>query len=76
MAASSRSVSDAGRRFGKTCDVVISITELYDLQQDPSESHNLADEHPERVAALEAMMSQVRTPSEDFPLVPLDEPAN
>ena len=48
--------------------------ELYNLAKDVSESHNVASEYPEKVAELTRMMEQVRTPSKDFPLVPLDAP--
>jgi len=44
-------------------------TELYNLDQDLGESKNLADEHPELVKQLEAMMQQAH--AED----PLWQPA-
>jgi len=46
--------------------------ELYNIASDRSEEHNVADQHPDIVAKLSAMMESVRTPSEDFPLYPLD----
>ena len=46
--------------------------ELYNIEEDISEQHNVADQHPDIVAKLSAMMASVRTPSEDFPLYPLD----
>ena len=46
--------------------------ELYNLRKDVSESQNVASKHPEVVQKLTAMMTQVRTPSRDFPLVPID----
>lgn len=46
--------------------------ELYNIDEDISESHNVAAEHPELVAELTAKMSQVRTPSATFPLFPAD----
>jgi arylsulfatase A len=49
-------------------------TELYNLADDVSESKNVAYEHPELVARLEKKMEEVRTPSTDFPLIPLDAP--
>lgn len=46
--------------------------ELYNIADDIGEQHNVAKEHPEIVEKLTAMMASVRTPSEDFPLHPLD----
>lgn len=48
--------------------------ELYNLAQDISESENLAAEQPEIVKRLATMMETVRSPSEDFPLIPIDAP--
>jgi hypothetical protein len=47
--------------------------ELYDLDADPGEQHNVADAHPEIVAALRAIMSQEHVKSELFPLTALGE---
>jgi arylsulfatase A len=47
-------------------------TELYDLAADPSESHDLAETHPEVVARLEAIMSREHEPSQVFPIRGLD----
>lgn len=49
------------------------VTELYDLATDPGETTNVAAEHPEVVASLEAVMKTVRQPSKDFPIPGLDE---
>ena len=46
--------------------------ELYNLAQDVSESKNVAKDHPELVKELTEMMSAVRTPSSEFPLLPID----
>ncbi len=46
--------------------------ELYNIANDVGETKNVADEHPDVVAKLTAMMESVRTPSKDFPLIPLD----
>jgi arylsulfatase A-like enzyme len=46
--------------------------ELYNIENDIGETKNVADEHPDVVAELTAMMESVRTPSKDFPLIPLD----
>ena len=49
--------------------------ELYNLADDVSETNDLAAKHPDRVSDLARMMEEVRTPSELFPLIPLDKPA-
>ncbi len=41
--------------------------ELYDLETDLSEQHNLAAEHPDIVARLESILAQARTPSPHWP---------
>ena len=46
--------------------------ELYNLATDVSESKDVAAQHPDVVNKLTQMMSEVRTPSVDFPLVPID----
>ncbi|MEZ6088171.1 MAG: arylsulfatase [Pirellulaceae bacterium] len=48
--------------------------ELYNIAEDISESNNLAAKHPDMVATMAKQMEQVRTPSEVFPLIPLDAP--
>ncbi len=48
------------------------LTELYNLAEDPSETRNVAAEHPEIVARLEAIMAREHTPSADFPLPLID----
>ncbi len=48
------------------------VTELYNLSKDPSESTNLADKFPEKVAELEQAMLNARTVSRDFPIPVLD----
>jgi arylsulfatase len=48
--------------------------ELYDLQEDPGETHDLAAEHPELVAELSDRMRCSRTPSDLFPIDGLDNP--
>lgn len=50
-------------------------TELYDLAADPSEAHDLADEHPDVVAHLEAIMRREHEPSAIFPISGLDQAA-
>ena len=49
--------------------------ELYNMATDWQESENVASDHPDVVKKLEGMMASVRTPSDVFPLVPLDRPA-
>jgi len=41
-------------------------TELFNISQDPSETKDLADEHPERVEAMMTIMENARTPSPVF----------
>ncbi len=48
--------------------------ELYNIAADIGESKNVAAEHPELVAEMTRKMSEVRTPSQEFPLIPLDAP--
>ncbi|MGI9470862.1 MAG: sulfatase/phosphatase domain-containing protein, partial [Rubripirellula sp.] len=49
--------------------------ELYNIAKDIGEQNNVATDHPQVVAELKTMMETVRTPSEVFPLKPLDGPA-
>ncbi len=49
-------------------------TELYNIAEDVSEKHDVADQHPEIVARLERLMEQQHVPSEVFPLKVLDRP--
>ena len=46
--------------------------ELYDLREDPTESRDVAGEHPEVVAQLETVMRQQHTASPDFPFAALE----
>jgi arylsulfatase len=48
--------------------------ELYNLKQDVGEQNDLAAKHPELVAKARAIMKQAHTPSELFPMKPLDNP--
>jgi arylsulfatase A-like enzyme len=48
-------------------------TELYDLATDPAESKDVAAEHPDVVARLEAVMTAQHVPSKLFPLPGIDE---
>ncbi|MGE5195654.1 MAG: sulfatase-like hydrolase/transferase, partial [Deltaproteobacteria bacterium] len=41
---------------------------LYDIARDPSESQDVAAEHPEVVAKIEGYLKTARTESEDFPV--------
>ncbi len=42
--------------------------ELYNLKEDMTESHNLAEERPEMVEEFDRKMKAMRTPSENWPL--------
>jgi len=45
------------------------VTELYDLSKDMSETNNIADDNPEIVKKLEELMKQAHKPSEVFPFI-------
>jgi arylsulfatase A-like enzyme len=60
----------AKAKAGKLAPVV--RTELYDLAADPTESRDVAAEHPEIVARLEQLFRAQHVPSKDFPLPVLD----
>ena len=47
--------------------------ELYDLQTDIGEKTNVAAEHPEVVAKMEAYFKTARTESEEWPIKPAEE---
>lgn len=49
--------------------------ELYNLANDPSESNNVARQHPEIVQSLTTLAAEHRRKSEEFPLIPFDRPA-
>ncbi|MBD2700491.1 arylsulfatase [Spirosoma sp. BT702] len=42
--------------------------ELYNLQDDIAEKNNVADKHPDVVAKIRTMMTQIRTDNPEFPL--------
>ncbi len=46
--------------------------ELYDLQTDIGESHDVASEHPDLVRKLAEIMKREHTPSPVFPMRPID----
>lgn len=48
--------------------------ELYHIANDISESRDVAKENPELVSKMAKMMEEVRSPSKDFPLIPIDAP--
>ena len=48
--------------------------ELYDLATDPAESSDVASDHPDVVARIEARFESARFPSEAFPLASIDPP--
>ena len=48
-------------------------TELYDLEADRSEAHDVAAEHPDIVKRLEALMAREHTPSRTFPIASLGD---
>lgn len=48
-------------------------TQLYNLEADPGELHNIAGQHPDVVQRLEDAMQQQHEPSELFPLHTVDK---
>jgi arylsulfatase A-like enzyme len=42
--------------------------ELYNLEKDPGEQENMADQHPEVVNQIEKLLSEARTDHPEFPL--------
>ncbi len=49
--------------------------ELYDLKHDVSETRNVAAQHPDMVARIEAYLKGARTESQQWPLRPAKRPA-
>jgi arylsulfatase A-like enzyme len=52
----------------------VSALELYNLEDDPNESKNLAGSHPEIVSQIRQIMTSQHTANENFPLLALDAP--
>ncbi|EEF57661.1 arylsulfatase [Pedosphaera parvula] len=50
--------------------------ELYDLQTDIAESHDVSDEHPDIVTKLDNLMREQHIPSKAFPFPALDKPGS
>lgn len=48
-------------------------TSLYNLEDDPTESHDVAAKFPQELARLEQIMQQQHRPSEAFPIPALDQ---
>ena len=42
--------------------------ELYRIQEDPTESNNLAAQYPDKVKEMDRLMRQMRTPSVNYPI--------
>ena len=51
------------------------VTELYDLEADPKESQDLADQEPEVLARMVGLLNSSRSPSTIFPLPGIDPQA-
>jgi arylsulfatase A len=47
--------------------------ELYDIEADPGEQHDLALQYPDIVKQLEALIQQAHTPNKDWPLLPSEK---
>lgn len=61
-----------GAKEKKKAEYAPPPTELYDLEADPAEEHDLAAREPGKLAELEAIMKREHTPSDAFPFPPLD----
>jgi arylsulfatase A len=48
--------------------------ELFDLQADPGETTDIAQQHPEIVQSIRGIMDKAHTPSKMFPLLPAEGP--
>lgn len=48
--------------------------QLYNIADDIGETNDLAGEYPDKVQEMARLMDQARTPSKDFPLIPIDAP--
>jgi hypothetical protein len=48
------------------------LFELYKLEDDIAEAHDVAGEHPELVAKFERLMREQHVPSAEFPMPALD----
>ncbi|MDH3583018.1 MAG: arylsulfatase [Phycisphaerae bacterium] len=48
--------------------------ELYDLEKDIGEQHDVADKHPQVVERIARIMADAHTPSTIFPMKPIDGP--
>lgn len=46
--------------------------EIFDLHEDPCETHDVSSQHPELVCMANRIMQDAHRPSADFPLPPLD----
>mgnify|MGYP002868284664 CR=1 FL=1 len=42
--------------------------ELYRIQEDPTESNNLASQYPDKVKEMDKLMQKMRTPSPNYPI--------
>jgi len=47
--------------------------ELYNLRADPTETTDVADQHPDIIAKIERLMREQHTPSKEFPFPALDQ---
>jgi arylsulfatase A-like enzyme len=61
------------KALGKGIGTEQEAWELFDLEQDPQETRDLAGAEPEVLARLRERMIAARTPSETFPFPGLDE---
>lgn len=48
--------------------------ELYDLEKDPGEQHDVASRHPDIVRLIKAFMKEAHRPNKDWPLLPNEDP--
>lgn len=65
--------TDPNRKNSKVESTIPLKTELYDIEKDPSESKNVADQNPEMINQLEKLMENEHQFNPNFPFPVLDK---